>query len=337
MHLWNRAALFAAGTLSFVALSLVGSDGATVSTITGPTNARSIAAINSRIQTSLNKREDALIVNVHSRLVEECMRDKSYRISLGHLSPSDIGEGKGFLSRLEVWLFEDLDHARRSGYGIHSATIAPVRDGRANENAPDVPSKTDLGPRAWKRYLVEYFGREGDRVGITELDGGFTSIPGGGCLGQATKAIWGNLKRYLRLLDARSTADSQLWLHTIRDDHVRTTLDQWRTCVAERGHDPQNPYLSYLRAAEGNLSVERSLAVADVLCKKRTNLVGTFAAEYVHNGRAVLAGLGGKLDSFQRLESKALGRANRLISVPRNFGQPLGGSGSQRKIARSKA
>ena len=259
-----------------------------------------------RIQTTLTKPQDALIVNAHSRLVERCMRSRGFDVDLGTLSPDDIGLEEGLLTRTEIWTFDERRRAEQVGYGIKAATEAGVGEG--SSTTATVPLESELGNRRWARYQRELYGGASERVEITELDGSATSIPGGGCLGHATRSVWLDVERYLQFRDARTTADSQLWLGTIEDPAVDAALRRWRSCMSRLGFDVDDPPAAYNAASRGGLDREREIATADVACKQQTRLVHAFVPAYVRGGEVVIQKLGPILTEFQEFEQVALRR-----------------------------
>ena len=99
------------------------------------------------------------------------------------------------------------------------------------------------------------------------------AIPAGGCVGQADRQLTDPANGMLvNKLDEQSLDDSRTL------PAVKAAIGQWSDCMRHSGYQASDPLKASLLAqqlgATAGDAVDRKIAVADVTCKSRTNLVG---------------------------------------------------------------
>jgi hypothetical protein len=160
----------------------------------------------------------------------------------------------------------DAAEAARYGYSVPMNTVASSGPALSAEESlvlagPSAPS----GPiRSRAPAPVAYDGKE---------------IPAGGCVGQTDRQLgYSSAIPLVNRLDQQSLADSQ------RLRRVRAVISAWSACMERAGYQADNPLtvslLSQQYGAAPGSSLDRKIAVTDVVCKRGTNLVRVwFVAE----------------------------------------------------------
>jgi hypothetical protein len=282
-----------------------------------------IQRADSIISTRLSATENAILVNAHGALVEACMQERGWDFELAMATPEEAGAGPDFMSNLEQWTFADVARAESQGYGFrrHLKEVAAFREQLPEgEGEARIPDPVTMSPEDSARFELDYFGTEEERIEILERDGSHAGIAGGGCWGQAERAIWGeDLEREMWLIDARGTAQSDIWVATETDDAVLDALDAWKACMRQEGFDFQDPHHaieSALPAAQsGDFERERLIARTDAACKAESRLDLAVQAAYLSATTRVLPELEDDLLALQQLEAEALVRAKEILGL----------------------
>ncbi|GAA2926568.1 hypothetical protein [Streptomyces enissocaesilis] len=103
-------------------------------------------------------------------------------------------------------------------------------------------------------------------------------VPEGGCAGEAAEKISGGSGRLGPGKAARS-ANLESWAASKADQRVARALGAWSTCMKEKGYSYPDPLIAMSDPGfqEGPpTSKERRTALADIECKRKTNLVGVW-------------------------------------------------------------
>lgn len=272
------------------------------------------------ISTTLTAGESALLVNAHGAVVESCMQQLGWDFQVGTATPETESGGPSSLSELEQWTFADVASAESIGYGLrtHLAEVAAFINRLESESGEaHIPDPATMSAEDAARYELDYFGTEDERIEITERDGSHSGKPGGGCLGGAERALYGDIEQEMWLRDARGTAESDIWMATLSDEAVKDAFDSWKECVRESGfefEDPHHAFESALSAASaGDFDQERVIATTHAKCTVESNLDLAVAAAFLSATNAVLPELEDDLLALQRLEEEALARAKDIL------------------------
>lgn len=158
------------------------------------------------------------------------------------------------------------DPAAAAQYGYSIPSLA--------QSAPGDPALTK------QEYLV-LTGGQGPGAPTSAKPGTYDGrqIPAGGCVGQADQQLTDPANGMLvNQLDAQSLDASQSL------PAVKAAITQWSACLRQSGYQAADPLKASLLTQQlggtAGDAVDRKVAVADVACKQRTNLVGIwFAAE----------------------------------------------------------
>jgi hypothetical protein len=286
--------------------------------ILAPDERRSLEEADGTINSNLTLEESAIIANAHGALIEECMRAHGWEHEVGTATAESMSAGPGWPSALEQWTFADVESAESIGYGFeaylaeHAVWLETV-DPTGGESYVD-----SLSPEDSERWYLDFWGTDAERIEITERDGSGAGRAGGGCLGEADRALYGDIAREMWLIDARGTAQSDIWMATLEDPLVIQALNAWRDCLAGRGvhwADPQQAReaaLSYARA--GDHAQERLIAGADAACKVESGLDRAVDAAFLAATNAVFPALEADLIALQELEEEALVRAQAILA-----------------------
>jgi hypothetical protein len=272
------------------------------------------------IVSKLSPEESSLLINAHGAVVEGCMQKRGWDFVVGTATPEMAGAGPSPMSNLEQWTFADLQSAESTGYGLatHLADLAAFQKRLALvESEARIPDIKLMPPEEAARYQVDFFGTDDERIEIVERDGSRSSIAGGGCIGEAERAVYGDIEQAMRLRDARTSAESDIWGATLSDKAVVGALDTWKTCVAKQGfefQDPNQAFESAFGAAQsGDLAQERSIATTDAACKAESSLGPAVQAAYLSATNANLAAFEDDLIALQQFEEEALVRAKDIL------------------------
>lgn len=285
-----------------------------------PDEMRTIEESDRIINATLTPQEWAIVANAHGAVVEACMQELGWDFELGTATAETETDGPSTLSNLEQWTFADISSAQSVGYGFesylaeHASWLETLNDSGGGARIPD---PVTMRPEDAARFEVDYFGTEEERVEIVERDGSNSSGPGGGCIAEATRALYGDLEQEMWLRDARGTAESDIWMATLEDQAVTDALDWWRECVAQRGVyfvDPQQAFDGAIKFAQsGDYAQERLIASADAACKVESGLDRAVSAAFLSATNAVLPALEEDLLALQHLEEGALVRAQEIL------------------------
>jgi hypothetical protein len=268
----------------------------------------------------LNPGEQALVVNAHGSVVSACMQERGWDYQAGTTTADLVGGWPDTLSPLEQWTFDDTASAETEGYGFEtylrelSAFHAMVEEVDSEAREPDLDSMpSDEQARFW----LDFGGTDEERIEIVERDGSKASMAGGGCMGEAERAVYGDIAQKLRLQDARTTAESEIWAATFADQAVTRALSSWRACVAEQGfafEDPHQAFESALSAAQSvDHAQERLVSTTDARCKKESSLGLAVEAAFLATTSATIGDLEDDLLALQEFERDTLARAKDIL------------------------
>jgi len=273
--------------------------------------------IERRLRTSLDPAESVAINNAHGLLVSRCMQAAGFDFQTGMVTAAEQAAMTSGLSTFDMWTFDDVDGARRLGYAAPlGREMGPHVEPADPGHAVDVDR---LPPEEQERFWLTIFGTDEERIEIIEADGGTTSVSGGGCTGEATAAIFGDIELQLRFEDARSTAALRIVERVATDRSVAAATRTWRRCMGDAGYDVSDPPSAVDQAGElSDRDARRVMAETDAACKVSSGLSIAYATALVDVGTDVLAELEDQLIAFEELERQALARARSVLE----FGAP---------------
>lgn len=181
------------------------------------------------------------------------------------------------------------DNSRR--YGIVDADTVD----RLGYRSPDdgTPHRDDRKPdHGWKPDAREYLvmtglGPDGKQPTTMPYDPNGRRLPAGGCRAQAQRDLAGGQPADPALVgrlehEAATSAE--------RDSRVQADWRAWSGCMAEQGYQYSSPWEPNDKQWGGDTAgpAELATARADVACRRRTNLVGTWlAVERAYQGRLI--------------------------------------------------
>ncbi|WP_231406109.1 hypothetical protein [Streptomyces clavuligerus] len=177
-------------------------------------------------------------------------------------------------------------------YGLTSAAVAARHGYHPVGGTPAAlrPRERTPGPRPSPAALRTLTGSTADGTPLRADDRG-RPLPPGGCLGEATAALSGDPGR---IGNRELVAEINIggYQRSRRDPRVRAVFRAWSRCMERRGYaypDPvavPGPGVRSTGPAPG--PAEIALAVADVECKRRTNVIGVWSTvDAAHQRRAM--------------------------------------------------
>lgn len=207
------------------------------------------------------------------------------------------------------------DLATAKTYGYHNP-IRQITDRAkaatskaANGNAPVTSATTTLvllgsatGDHPIPGTKVSYRGR---------------AVPEGGCAGQARRTVTGADN-----IDPVNLADSilvDMWRRSQADPRVVAVIGAWSTCMSRAGFQYSSPMAATGDPAWTNAPIgphEIAVAMTDVRCKQKSNLIGIwFSVESAYENAAIAQNLA-QVTSAHDAWVAAARNGSRILDVP---------------------
>lgn len=214
-----------------------------------------------------------IVLRAEYALTKRCVEEFGFAFDVPpwDKNPAELPNG-GRPTHYRRYGLLDEDHAKEMGY--HSYGEIPASEATYSERAlPD-----------------DYYNVFDARYGGGVLNG--KTIPEGGCIGAAWRALGVDpAGTGLNLPDLLEQLGFEAWTAAKSDSRVVAAFAEWSACMASFGYhystpmDANNdPKWSGERASAEEIAV----AVADVRCKKTTNLVGIrMAVEAAYQQRLI--------------------------------------------------
>ena len=151
------------------------------------------------------------------------------------------------------------------------------------------------------------------------------TIPEGGCLGQATRKIYGPPPRATKVNGVKLTGYYSLALELWYESHKAARKDTawkkadraWAACMKEEGFHYSEPDKASLDTAwfrsGGPSAKEKRTASADAQCKLDTDYIGTVHAIEARAQKAVIREHKKALDDLRAADEQAVGAARTII------------------------
>jgi hypothetical protein len=208
--------------------------------------------------------------------------------------------------------------ARR--YGITDATVARTYGYHlAPGDGIRVDKKPQGGPSLSDSELLVLTGNEGGKPGTPAKSQAYNGaqIPAGGCTGEASAKL-GFTEAFGTGTTLADEIDLAAFSQAQADSRVTDVFKRWSACMRDRGYTFDTPFdpagKADLQAPVPSRS-ETETALADVQCKKETNLVGVFHGVEVAYAQAAIDKNAEALDQLKRDYLAALTKAAQALGV----------------------
>jgi hypothetical protein len=262
----------------------------------------------------LSPDQEEFLLTAEEELIGRCMRRHGLRYIVVPRRKDDPIPSRPYGS-------DDVTRARRYGYGIRE--LRRLVAGRP-ENPQDRYMRS-LPPALAQPYMEALIGAEASRVSVALPNGHVFSQPGGGCVAETRKALYGDLRDMLRVQYMVLTIDQEVYQRVTSDRQFIAAVDAWRGCMRRRGYEFDDPGAARDAAAgpevaravdaSGLDARERSIAVADADCSRQTGLFTTATRLDQHYHVDVLKEREGEVLAYRERRAAALERARRLLGV----------------------
>jgi hypothetical protein len=259
----------------------------------------------------------AAINRAGNALVSQCMASFGYQFN----EPAENSIDPGQMDRR----YGVMDLASARNYGYHPAPADQIYSKRVDQ------AYTLAGQPA-ESLVLSGAGKPGFaaappmRAAVTGK-----AIPSGGCVGASARALNGNAGETVATgLGIAARVNDSSFVAAKTEPAVKAALRQWSACMVDHGYRVSDP-LTAIASANLRSSVipraEIAMALTDVGCKQRTNLIQVwFAAESalqraaIKQNAPVLTGLVTKVQDVLARAAKVTAAMN-ASSIGRTAGQ----------------
>lgn len=253
---------------------------------------------------SLSSSERAMVHLAQERLVSRCMRAKGLTYhAVGPSSAELEAEAAGVLER--AYGSDNVERARRAGYGPSrlprtAAAGDPVRD------HPNTRLVQSMSPARQRAYTVALFGGPGDMVTLDLPGGTRLSVSVAGCVAEARKSLYGDVRRYLRLQFLVENIGGDAVRRVLKDPRYARAVAAWRACMAGDGY-------RYREATDAHAAMaDRRTAVRDATCNRSARVAVTGRQLHEEAATTLAAEREGDIQAYRELQATALRRARAL-------------------------
>lgn len=313
MNLRNRSLLASAGLPLMLTAVLSGCTTAEPASADEERSAR-------RAQSALDATQEvkAQVVDAELKLLRKCMVGKGFTVF-----PED-GAASPRSKDLEA-VSPSLETAKRIGYGLDPRRTEIERRTQTSSDSFD-----QLPDSKKAAHTLAMYGPDSDVVSY-EFGEGKVSIPRSGCMGEVRKALYGDLKTYLRLQwTAQNTVNTDAAAELSKDSEVQDAAAKWAMCMKSAGYpslkEPGDARKAAAKKYAGvslaqtaqmdeALAEEIKLAAADATCAQSSRLNQTVTEARAHASAKVLAKHEGEIIEWTDLLKKALKSAQRLLGT----------------------
>ncbi|GAA2449767.1 hypothetical protein GCM10010421_47680 [Streptomyces glaucus] len=223
--------------------------------------------------------EMSSLMRARDALIQKCMRglglDYTPPKPQKHVGPKTMTERRYGLA--------DADLAADSGYHMPGAEVRPE---------PPLPAE-------------QYRALTGEGAG--------KDVPEGGCAGQAEQTLAGESP--FGVSDISQDLNSKSYELSMQDKRVQSVFQSWSSCMDKAGYKYPDPMAAmsapeFSRPEVGKGEVET--AVADVRCKKNTNLIGVWYAVESAYQQKLIEKNSKKLDTIHAAKREQLKAAQKV-------------------------
>ncbi len=237
--------------------------------------------------------EQQTVLRAEYALTKSCVEQFGFQFAAPawDKSPAEVPNG-GQPTHYRLYGLLDVDHAKQMGYHSYGQTVA------SEAAYADMKLPNDY-------YNV-----------VTAKFGGGTfngkTIPDGGCLGAAQREIEGTTDLSL---PEQLTFDS--WTASKSDSRVVAAFARWSKCMAQSGYSYSTPMEANNDpkwSGDKASAEEIAVAVANVNCKKTTNLVGIRMAVDAAYQRKAISQHGAELSAIQAALVRQAATASAILA-----------------------
>lgn len=244
---------------------------------------------------TLSMRDRWRIDRAEAKFTKSCMARFGFSYGGGTSGPEPSANESGIT---HYRLYGLLDEAHARAYGYHNGeTRFPERF--AGDSRP--------------------ISRDYANVVAAKLGGGTYQgqpIPSGGCIGEARRLLAGAGPAVDPSLAEGLGGDS--WLRSNSDPRVLAAFHTWSRCMAGSGYSYKNPMDANNDdrwGADRSSKAEIAVALADVRCKKWTNLTGIRMAVDSAYQRAAILAHAQELRSLQERQQRQVRTAVQVLAI----------------------
>lgn len=198
----------------------------------------------------------------------------------------------------------DLDAATRWGYGLPPSEIV--------DDSASIGYFKSLSPERRHAHEVAMFGTEDEMIPVGT---GGTWISAG-CIGERRDVIYGSRTEAIKAEELRELTQgltNEALTSSSADPRVEAAIAEWSSCMATEGIDVNHPYDAGALAPEGS-AASRDIAVADVRCKDKTDLVEIWSSVEASIQARLLDENRQSVDELVALRQQAIDNAERILA-----------------------
>lgn len=275
----------------------------------------------------------ALLAEAERVLTADCMDARGFHYELGQASTAGTAAARGSSTRIEAvaapYGNDDLDQAATHGFGEDFARAASEQAERVRQRDPVSRYAASLSAARNEEFFAALYGGPGDpsitvRVSPSvELN--YSTVS---CAAQAKRQLYGDVRTFVRSEMLTDQVNGKAQAAAMKSPRYRDLLPRWVACMRSAGHRAASP--ATLRSSFQQLSAtwtrerrrhhERTLAVAEARCARRTGLVAVARAEERHAIDSLRAHLAAEYQDLERLRHRALPVARELLDETRDSG-----------------
>ncbi|MGO1055467.1 hypothetical protein [Crossiella sp. CA198] len=211
-------------------------------------------------RTGAYHRQQHILSTAEERLVAACMSARGH-----HYPVAD----QPFTDRTDEERTLGTERRRDQGYGLSPGALGPAPRSAVDQHADSLPEPTRTA------YTTALLGPDDQRRAVRLPGGGQADFASQGCVAEARRNLFGDLMTWARVAHVPEAYGNRLARELPRHPFFRAAVEQWRTCMAGRGHpfnglDEPREHLARRYAAEGPGEALRqqeiTLALTDADC-----------------------------------------------------------------------
>ncbi|MCA6091980.1 hypothetical protein LE181_07370 [Streptomyces sp. SCA3-4] len=251
-------------------------------------------------------RVERLLHDAEQLLLRTCMRRAGFDY---HPVPGEPGAGE----RAFPYVLDDPDWASRHGYG---RDLQQRQRERARRDPNGAYFRSLSAPRR-ARALVAANGPGPRGVSATLPTGGAVQRSDHGCVSDAQRRLYGDLKAWFQASTTVHSLDAMRRARVVADHRYARDLAAWAQCMRRAGHPYATPGEARAAALSGTdplpRAQERALALAEVRCAERSGLAGTARELDARHDAALRRQYRSAIAEQVRLRTEALPRARAVV------------------------